>query len=99
MMRKPEPLSKIGKKFLKSLGRGALVGITLRIYKAKIKDLTGTKDFARHITGETITDDNKLIIYVSNDQWKAELQARRYQLKKKINGRLETDFITEIVLR
>jgi len=98
-MGSPQPLSKIGKKFLKSLGRGALVGITLRIYKAKIKDLTGTKDFARYITGETITDDNKLIIYLNNDQWKAELQARRYQLRKKINDRLETEFITEVQLR
>lgn len=98
-MGQPQPLSKIGKQFLKSLGRGALVGMILRIYKAKIKELVGTKDFARYITGQTITDDNKLLIYCSNDQWRAELQARRYQIRKQINQRLDKDFITEVIIK
>lgn len=98
-MSKPQPLSKIGKQFLKSLGRGALVGLTLKLYKAKIKELVGTKDFARYITGETITDDNKLLIYCSNDQWSAELSARRYQIQQRINKRLEKEFITEVIIK
>jgi predicted nucleic acid-binding Zn ribbon protein len=98
-MSQPQPLSKIGKQFLNSLGRGALVGMTLRLYKSQIKKIVGTKDFARYIAGQTITDDNKLLIYCSNDQWRAELQARRYQIRQQINRRIDKDFITEVIIK
>lgn len=97
MSNKPQPLSKIGKEFLVSLGDGFLKGLTLRIYKAKIKDLVGTEDFARYITGECIKD-KSLIIYC-NEPWKSELHARRYQIKQKINERLEREYLDEVQLR
>lgn len=96
-MNQPKPLSEVGKKFLASLGEGFLRGMTLRIYKAKIKELVGTTDFARYITGETIKD-NTLIIYCK-EPWKSELHARRYQIKQKINKRLEREYLTEVKLR
>jgi hypothetical protein len=97
-MGQPQPLSKVGKQFLKSLGRGALVGMTLKLYKSQIKNLVGTKEFAPYITGQTITDDNKLIIYCK-EPWKTELHNRRYQLKKQINDRLDKEFITQVIFR
>ncbi len=97
MGNKPQPISKIGKEFLTSLGEGFLRGMTLRLYKAKIKELVGTKDFANYITGESIKD-NTLIIYC-NEQWKSELHARRYQILQKINERLEAEYLDEVKLR
>ncbi len=96
-MGQPRPLSEVGKEFLTSLGEGFLRGMTLRIYKAKIKELVGTKDFANYITGESIKD-NTLIIYC-NEPWKSELHARRYQILQKINERLETEYLDEVRLR
>ncbi len=96
-MSKPQPISKIGKEFLTSLGEGFLRGMVLRLYKAKIKELVGTKDFARYITGESIKD-NTLIIYC-NEPWKSELHARRYQILQKINERLETEYLDEVKLQ
>ena len=97
-MGKPQPLAKIGKEFLNSLGRGALVGMTLKLYKSQIKKIVGTKAFAPYITGEKLTDDNKLIIYC-NGIWKAELHNRRYQIKHQINKRLDKEFLNEVQLR
>ena len=95
-MSKPQPLSKVGKEFLSSLGEGFLKGMTLKIYKAKIKELVGTKDFARYITGEAIKN-NTLIIYCK-EPWKSELHARRQQIKQKINERLESDYLDSVRL-
>lgn len=97
MGNKPQPLSEVGKKFLASLGEGFLIGMTLRIYKAKIKELVGTKDFAQYITGEQIKD-KTLIIYCKHP-WKHELQARRYQIKQKINERLEREYLNKVKIR
>ncbi len=96
-MGKPQPLSSIGKDFLKTLGEGFYRGLILRLYKAKIKELVGTKDFAKYITGESIKD-NTLIIYCK-EPWKSELHARRYQIQQKINKRLETEYLDEVKLR
>lgn len=96
-MGKPQPLSAIGKKFLSSLGEGFYRGMILRIYKAKIKDIVKTKAFASYITGERITEDKKLIIYCKHP-WKHELSARRYQILKKINNRIENDYLKEVVI-
>lgn len=96
-MSKPQPLSKIGKEFLVRLGDDFLKGMTLRIYKAKIKELVGTKGFARYITGESIKD--KTLIIYCNEPWKSELHARRYQIKQKINKRLEREYLTKVRLK
>lgn len=96
MGNKPQPLSKIGKEFLVSLGNGFLKGMVLKLYKAKIKELVGTKDFAGYITGQKIRD--KTLIIYCNEPWKSELHARRYQIKQKINERLEREYLTEVKL-
>lgn len=97
MGNRPQPLSEIGKKFLASLGEGFLKGMVLRLYKAKIKELVGTKDFAQYITGQQIRD-NTLIIYCK-EPWRSELHARRYQIKQKINSRLEQEYLTKVKIQ
>lgn len=79
------------------MGNDFLKAMTLKLYKAKIKDLVGTTDFGGYITGET-TKDRTLIIYCK-EPWKSELHARRYQIQKAINNRLENEYLNEVRIK
>lgn len=42
---------------------------------------------------------NRLVVYVRNEAWRHELHANRFSIAKKLNDRVDSKIIKEIVVR
>ena len=91
----PKPLKDLLKDYMedyphrKKLKRGMVLSLWPRTVGSKINENTRKVEF----------EDDRLIVYVSNEVWRREIHMRRHQIKKKLNKEVKEDIISEIVVR
>ncbi|MEX0647415.1 MAG: DUF721 domain-containing protein [Balneolaceae bacterium] len=93
--KKPQSMNELLKQFMKKiphqteLKRGMILHLWPEVVGEQIHSIT--KDV--HFEG------NRLIVQVTGEAWRYELHANRFSIAKKLNDRVDSKIIKEIVVR
>ena len=93
--RKPKPMNELLKEFMKSLPdkaelkRGMVLHFWPSVVGEQIAGITKTLNFKGR----------KLIVTVENEAWRYELHSSRYSIAKKLNQKVGSDVVEEIIVR
>lgn len=93
--KKPQSMNELLKQFMKKiphqteLKRGMILHLWPEVVGGQIKAITKDVRF----------EGNRLIVRVENEAWRHELHANRYSIAKKLNDRVDSKIIKEIIVR
>lgn len=93
--KKPKSMNELLKQFMKKiphqteLKRGMILHLWPEVVGDQIQAIT--KDI--HFEG------NRLVVKVQSDAWRYELHANRFSIAKKLNDRVDSKIIKEIIVR
>lgn len=93
--RKPQSMNQLLKEFLKKvphqteLKRGMVLHFWPSVVGERISSVTKNLRF----------DGNKLILNVENEAWRHEIHANRYSIAKKLNEKVGSQVVKEIIVR
>ncbi len=91
----PKPMNELLKEFMKKIPQQTELkrGMVLHLWPKVVGD---------QISGNTKKlqfEGNRLIVTVSSEAWRYELHANRYSIAKKLNERVDSKVVKEIVVR
>lgn len=93
--RKPQSMNQLLKEFMKKiphqteLKRGMVLHLWPSVVGEKISAVSKDLKF----------DGNKLIIRVENEAWRHEIHANRFSIAKKLNEKVGSNVVKEIIVR
>lgn len=93
--RKPKPMNELLKEFMKrmphrtEMKRGMVLHLWPKVVGSQINAVTKDIRF----------DGSKLIVKVENEVWRHELHANRFSITKKLNDRVDSKVVKELVIR
>ncbi len=93
--RKPKPMNELLKEFMKRIPRQAELkrGMVLHVWPDVVGENISAATKKVHFEGA------KLIVTVTSEAWRFELHANRFSLAKKLNERVESNVVREIIVR
>jgi predicted nucleic acid-binding Zn ribbon protein len=93
--RQPKSMNELLKEFMKRIPRQAELkrGMVLHVWP----DVVGDKINA--VTKKVHFDGSNLIVTVTTEAWRYELHANRFSIAKKLNERVDSKVVKEIIVR
>ncbi len=93
--RDPKPMSELLKEFMKKIPQQTELrrGMVMHLWP----DVVG--DQINSITKNLRFEGNRLIVTVNSEAWRFELHANRFSIAKKLNDRVQSKVVKEIVVR
>ena len=93
--RDPKPMSELLKEFMKKIPQQTELrrGMVMHLWP----DVVG--DQINSITKKLRFEGNRLIVTVNSEAWRFELHANRFSIAKKLNDRVQSKVVKEIVVR
>jgi predicted nucleic acid-binding Zn ribbon protein len=93
--RQPKSMNELLKEFMKRIPRQTELkrGMVLHVWP----DVVGEK--INGITKKVRFDGTSLIVTVTTEAWRYELHANRFSIAKKLNERVDSNVVKEIIVR
>ena len=93
--RKPKALNELLKEFMNNIPQKSKMkrGLVLHYWP----EVVGKKIAA--VTKKIHFDGSTLVVHVKNEAWRYEIHANRYAIAKKLNDRVDSDVVKDIVVR
>lgn len=93
--RKPKPLNELLKEFMDKIPQKTEMkkGLVLHYWP----EVVGENIDA--VTKKVRFEGNKLIVTVKNEAWRYEIHSNRYSIAKKLNDRVDSKVVKDIVVR
>ena len=93
--RKPKSMNELLKEFMKRIPRQAELkrGMVLHIWPEVVGENINAA------TKKVRFEGSKLIVKVTSEAWRYELHANRFSVAKKLNERVESNVVKEIIVR
>lgn len=93
--RDPKPMSELLKEFIKKIPQQAELkrGMVLHLWPGVVGDQINA------VTKNLRFEGSRLIVTVTNEAWRFELHANRFSIAKKLNDRVQSKVVKEIVVR
>jgi predicted nucleic acid-binding Zn ribbon protein len=91
----PKPMNELLKEFMKKIPQQTELkrGMVLHLWPKVVGDQISANTKKLQFEG------NRLIVTVSSEAWRYELHANRYSIAKKLNERVDSKVVKEIVVR
>lgn len=93
--RSPKPMNELLKEFMKRLPQRTEIkrGMILHLWPSVVGSQINS------VTGDIRFEGSKLIVKVENEVWRHELHANRFTIAKKLNSKVDSKVISEIIVR
>ena len=93
--RSPKPMNELLKEFMKRIPQRTEIkrGMILHLWPAVVGDQINS------VTTNIRFEGSKLIVKVESEAWRHELHANRFSIAKKLNSRVDSKVISEIIVR
>lgn len=93
--RKPESMNKLLKEFIKKMPHQTELkrGMVLHLWPSVVGEQI------QSVTKEVHFEGNKLIVKVDNEAWRHEIHANRFSIAKKLNEKVDSKVVKEIIVR
>lgn len=93
--RKPESMNKLLKEFIKKMPHQTELkrGMVLHLWPSVVGEQI------QSVTKEVRFEGNKLIVKVDNEAWRHEIHANRFSIAKKLNEKVDSKVVKEIIVR
>ena len=93
--RTPKPMNELLKEFMKRLPQRTEIkrGMILHLWPSVVGSQINS------VTSDIRFEGSKLIVKVENEVWRHELHANRFSIAKKLNSKVDSKVISEIIVR
>ncbi len=93
--RKPQSMNQLLKEFMKRIPHQTELkrGMVLHLWPSVVGNQMSA------VSKDLKFDGNKLIIHVENEAWRHEIHANRFSIAKKLNEKVGSNVVKEIIVR